>query len=106
MPSDAPPAKLTQTEELILGLLSQQGEMYGLEMVHRADGLLARGTVYVVLDRMEAKGLVTSRSEPRQPGSSGITRRLYLPTAHGARIHRAFAKRRAAVLGLPVAAEG
>jgi DNA-binding PadR family transcriptional regulator len=72
-------------ELLILGLLAQGREMYGLELVEASSSALKRGTVYVTLGRMEEKGLVTSRQEPLPEGAIGLPRRLYAPTALGLR---------------------
>ncbi len=71
-------------------LLVAHGELFGLELVRKSGGALKRGTVYVLLDRMEDKGLVKSRQE-EQPsdGYAGIARRLYRLTADGARVLRA-----------------
>ncbi len=81
------PVRLTAKEREILTLLIEQGgEMYGLQMVARSRGRLSRGSVYVLLDRLEERGLVSSRLEDRAPGVSGIARRLYLPTGHGRRV--------------------
>ena len=81
------PVRLTAKEREILKLLIGQGaEMYGLEMVARSSGRLSRGSVYVLLDRLEERGLVSSRLEERAPGTSGIARRLYLPTGYGRRV--------------------
>ena len=80
------PVRLTPKEREILKLLIGQGaEMYGLEMVARPGGRLSRGSVYVLLDRLEERGLVSSRLEDRRSGS-GIARRLYRPTGHGRRV--------------------
>jgi len=79
---------LSGKERIILELLINSGEMYGLELVKASDGELKRGTVYVTLDRMEDKGLVESRQED-QAEHGGIPRRLYRPTGHGARVLRA-----------------
>jgi PadR family transcriptional regulator PadR len=70
-------------EQRILELLASQGPMYGLALVERSDGALKRGTVYVTLGRMEAKGLVESVQEPLPPGGIGLPRRIYRPTALG-----------------------
>ena len=59
--------RLSTTERLILDLL-REGELFGLQLVDRSDGALKRGTVYVTLGRMEAKGLVESQQEPVPPG--------------------------------------
>jgi DNA-binding PadR family transcriptional regulator len=81
------PVRLTAKEREILKLLIGHGvEMYGLEMVARSGGSLSRGSIYVLLDRLEERGLVSSRLEDRTPGSSGIARRLYLPTGYGRRV--------------------
>jgi DNA-binding PadR family transcriptional regulator len=81
------PVRLTAKEREILKLLiGQSAEMYGLEMVARSDGRLGRGSIYVLLDRLEERGLVSSRLEERAPGVSGVARRLYRPTGFGRRV--------------------
>jgi DNA-binding PadR family transcriptional regulator len=47
--------RLSATERLILSLLTD-GERYGLELVEQSSGTLKRGTVYVTLQRMQARG--------------------------------------------------
>ena len=90
MPTDHS-VRLSTKEALILSLLMQQGgEMYGLEMVQKSDGGLARGTVYVTLDRMADRGLVESRQEEKPSHVPGIPRRLYRPTGLGQRVYRAW----------------
>ena len=88
----ADPIKLSGKERVILEmLLSTAGrELYGLEMVTTSGGRLARGTVYVTLDRMEEKGLVTSRREDAGPHARGVPRRLFRVTGYGARVHAAW----------------
>ena len=81
---------LPPKERRILELLIQGGPMFGLQLVDRSGGALKRGTVYVTLGRMEAKGLVVSEQEPRMPGAIGLPRRLYRPTALGERMLRAW----------------
>jgi DNA-binding PadR family transcriptional regulator len=81
---------LPKKERLILELLVSDGPMYGLQLVERSDGALKRGTVYVTLGRMEAKGLVQSEQEPLPPGGIGLPRRIYRPTALGERARRAW----------------
>jgi DNA-binding PadR family transcriptional regulator len=73
-------------ERLILEFLVSDGPMYGLQLVERSDGALKRGTVYVTLGRMEAKGFVESQQEPVPAGGIGLPRRLYRPTALGERM--------------------
>ena len=81
---------LPPKERLILELLATQGPLYGLQLVDHADGALKRGTVYVTLGRMEAKGLVESQQEPLPPGGIGLPRRIYRPTVLGERMLRAW----------------
>jgi DNA-binding PadR family transcriptional regulator len=88
--SDEKPT-LSGKESVILDLLSERGEMYGLELVEAAGGQLKRGTVYVTLGRMEQKGYVESHPEERHPGAIGLPRRLYRPTPLGLRVREAFA---------------
>jgi DNA-binding PadR family transcriptional regulator len=81
------PVRLTAKEREILTLLIRHdAEMYGLEMVARSERRISRGSIYVLLDRLEERGLVSSRVEPRPPGMSGIARRLYRPTGYGRRV--------------------
>jgi DNA-binding PadR family transcriptional regulator len=70
--------RLAPSEQIILRLLTSSGPTYGLDLVHLSRGRLKRGGIYVTLGRMEAKGLVTSKT-----GADG--RREYKPTALGAR---------------------
>lgn len=59
-------------------------EDYGYSVVVRLQSLgfdaLAEGTVYPALNRLEAKGLLTSRLEPSQAGPA---RKYYRPTPSG-----------------------
>jgi len=64
---------------------------YGLELVEASGERLKRGTVYVTLGRMEAKGLVSSRQEEKRPGSIGLPRRMYRATPLGLRVLDAWA---------------
>ncbi len=72
---------LSRKERVILSLLACRGEMYGLEMVG-ASPELKRGTIYVALSRMAAKGYVESRQE-KDPGDPGLPRRLFRATEYG-----------------------
>jgi PadR family transcriptional regulator PadR len=78
---------LSGKETVILEMLLESKEMYGLELVDASAGRLKRGTVYVTLKRMEDKGYVTSRPEPSRAGSIGLPRRLYEATAAGRRLY-------------------
>src|SRR3954464_14803409 len=81
---------LPRKEQLILELLTYQGPKFGLQLVEHSNGALKRGTVYVTLGRMEAKGLVESEQEPVLPGGIGLPRRIYRPTVLGERMLRAW----------------
>ncbi len=64
----------------ILRLLSDTGEMYGLDMV-KASEHLKRGSIYVHLNRMEDEGLVSSRVVTTEGPLAG--RRIYSITNNG-----------------------
>lgn len=81
--------KLSDKEFIILQMLVENGEMFGLEMVETSEGKLKRGTIYVTLQRMSEKGLVESREEPRPEGEIGIARRIYKATGFGERVFKA-----------------
>ena len=81
---------LPPKERLILDLLVSQGPLFGLQLVALAKGALKRGTVYVTLGRMEAKGFVRSEQEAAHPGAIGLPRRIYVPTPLGERVLRAW----------------
>jgi len=76
---------LSGKETVILELLLDGREMYGLELVGASRRRLKRGTVYVTLQRMEEKGYVDSRTEEDR-GDPGLPRRLYKATAAGRRL--------------------
>jgi len=84
------PLTLSAKESLILELLADQDEMYGLQLVAASKHRLKRGTVYVTLGRMEEKGYLTSRLEDAPGEAGGLPRRLYQPTALGRRVLAVF----------------
>src|SRR5687768_1030381 len=87
---------MSRTESLVMELLGG-GERYGLELVGASRGALKRGSVYVILARMEEKGFVDSRHEERAHRASGLPRRLYRATPYGMKVHSAFAMLRDAL---------
>ena len=97
--------RLSATERLILDLLVDHGELFGLALVEASRGRLKRGTVYVTLGRMEEKGYLASRQEPRPPGAIGLPRRLYTPTAHALRVLEAWRAAERVMRGAPDPAE-
>jgi DNA-binding PadR family transcriptional regulator len=87
---------MSATEALLLDLMGD-GERFGLELVATSGGRVKRGSVYVTLSRMEAKGFVESRQEERAPGAIGLPRRLYKCTAYGATVRQAYQSLRQAI---------
>jgi len=83
MNEDLPP-RLSAKELNVLKQLVTK-EKYGLELVAGSDGVLARNAIYVVLGRMEDKGLVDGREESAPAGAQGPPRRLYKVTGLGQR---------------------
>ena len=78
--------KFSVAERLIVELLAEHQELFGLQMVEFSGGRLKRGTVYVTLGRMVEKGYLDSRQEPLPEGAIGLPRRLYRPTGVAMRI--------------------
>src|SRR3954469_22231428 len=85
MPTSVVPS-LPPKEALILELLVEQSELYGLQLVAASRKRLKRGTVYVTLGRMEEKGYLKSRFEPAPADAGGLPRSLYEATALGRRV--------------------
>jgi DNA-binding PadR family transcriptional regulator len=94
---------MSPTESLILELLGGS-ERYGLELVDSSGGTLKRGSVYVTLARMEAKGFVESRQDERPAGAIGLPRRLYQATEYGMKVHDAYQLLREAIALRPAEA--
>ncbi len=86
---------LSSKEGLILDLLAEAGEAYGLALVKASRGRVGRGTIYVTLGRMEDKGYLVSRLEERAAGAIGLPRRMYRATGLGLRVREAWALARA-----------
>lgn len=61
-------------------------EKYGRELVDDSEGVLSRNAIYVLLGRMEDKGLIEGREEATPAGASGPPRRVYRVTGHGQRV--------------------
>jgi len=92
---------MSAVESLILELLRDR-ERYGLELVEHSNGSLKRGSVYVTLARMEAKGFVESYQEDQS--SKGLPRRLYRATEYGGKVHDAYQLLRVAIALRPATA--
>jgi DNA-binding PadR family transcriptional regulator len=95
---------MSATESLVLELL-RDGKQYGLELVDTSKGALKRGSIYVTLSRMEAKGFVESWQEDRVPGAIGLPRRLYRATSYGLKVHDAYQLLREALALRPMEAQ-
>lgn len=76
---------MTELEATVLRLLARGRERHGLELERESDGVLKRGTIYVLLGRMVEKGLVVSRVEEKNPTAAGLPRRFYKSTEYGRR---------------------
>jgi DNA-binding PadR family transcriptional regulator len=87
---------MSATEALLLDLL-EDGEQFGLALVANSGGRVKRGSVYVTLSRMEAKGFVESRQEERPSGAIGLPRRLYKATPYGVTVRQAYRSLRQAI---------
>lgn len=88
----SPIKKLSLTEAVIAHLLRESTTpLFGLELIRRSSSgklQLKKGTIYVTLERMEKKDLVTSERETSPPphikeGDFYIPRRLYTLTPRG-----------------------
>jgi PadR family transcriptional regulator, regulatory protein PadR len=84
MSADAPLG--TFEEQVMVAVLRTREEAYGMAVRREIEGVIWRdvtiGAVYATLDRLEAKGLVTST---RSGGTGEVSRRVFAVTARGAR---------------------
>ena len=83
---------LSPKEALILQLLLDHGDLYGLQLVATSARRLKRGTVYVTLGRMEDKGYITSHQADAPAEAGGLPRRRYTPTSLGRRVLRLWSR--------------
>jgi PadR family transcriptional regulator PadR len=76
----------TFEEQVMLAVLRKGNEAYATnvrrELEKVTDRSIAIGSVYVTLDRLEAKGLIASTRAQRE---ESISRRLFVVTSEGAR---------------------
>lgn len=85
------PPTLSPKERLVLELLARnEDRMYGLELVAESGGQLKRGTIYVLLGRMQQKGYVEADPEKFADDSGLVPRRMYRITGLGLRVLRAW----------------
>jgi PadR family transcriptional regulator, regulatory protein PadR len=75
---------------VLLAVLGLDEEAYGravlraVQSASGADRSISAGAIYATLDRVEAKGLVSSRIEEGTPARGGRARRFYRLTPAGA----------------------
>ena len=84
---EPPPALLGALEEQVMLAVVRTGtDAYGMHVRRELESVTGRditiGSVYATLDRLEAKGLVTST---RTPGADAASRRIFAVTRAGAR---------------------
>jgi hypothetical protein len=65
-------------------LMDSPGGLYGSELVSLSDGLIGRGTVYALLDKLVGKGFVREVEEPPTPALQ-LARTRHFITASGKR---------------------
>lgn len=82
MKNNRAPMRLSPTEFTVLDHLRSGRAMYGLELVKESKGLLKRGTIYVLLNRMIEKGYVEDQLEHSERQKE-LPRRLYTITGLG-----------------------
>lgn len=81
----------SQFEQLVLtAILSLRADAYGVTIHRKVEELstpraVALGAIYVTLDRLEDKGLITSRLSDPTPERGGRAKRLYKLEALGER---------------------
>lgn len=59
---------------------------YGLDIVEESDGMIKRGSVYVLLGRLEEKGFVRVVRQQTETKHSGPARPIYRLTGEGSRV--------------------
>lgn len=83
MVSNALPRLPSQAEFTVLSVLDDHGPSYGLELVARSNGAIKRGGVYVLLGRLQEKGLVASTIPTPTKKHRGLPRPVYNITPLG-----------------------
>ena len=74
---------------VMLAVLRLGPEAYGVpiaaEIAHRTGREMMQGSVYAILERLESKGLITSRLGEATPQRGGRAKRYFALTAEGSR---------------------
>jgi len=72
---------------LLLAMMRLGEEAYGVRLMEELEARIgrrvSRGSVYVTLDRMEAKGWIASETSPPRPERGGRPRRVVSLTPEG-----------------------
>ena len=77
----------TPSEMVVMKILQNKPPgAYGLEIVDESDGFVKRGSVYVLLGRLEEKGFVRVLKSRRTQQTSGPPRPHYQLTGEGSRV--------------------
>jgi DNA-binding PadR family transcriptional regulator len=89
----------TPTEMIVMRILQgSPSGAYGLEIVDDSGGAVKRGSVYVLLGRLEEKGFVRVLPSKKVRDSSGPARPQYQLTGEGSRVLSA-----ASAIGMKIA---
>lgn len=72
--------------EVLRILQSEAKGMYGLKIVEASGGKITRGSIYVLLGRLEEKGFVSVAKTTEQVRHAGLPRPRYRLTAVGQRV--------------------
>ncbi|MBL4623155.1 MAG: helix-turn-helix transcriptional regulator [Immundisolibacteraceae bacterium] len=91
---------LSKKEEYILDFLRDGNKSYALEMVKNSEGLLKKGTIYVVLYDLEDRGYIKSELENKNPNSIGPARRMYKIDGLGEKVLEAWCKYKLSIEGV------
>lgn len=77
----------TRAEMEVMRMLQNETKgMYGLEIVEASKNAIKRGSVYVLVGRLEEKGFVKSHRPAADPAYPGLPRPIYKLTAEGMRV--------------------
>ena len=83
--------KVSKTERLILEqLVNHPPGKYGLEIVNDSGGAVRRGSVYVLLERLEERGLIKCERNENTPKQGGLPRPIYSATGLGGKVLAAY----------------
>lgn len=82
------PSKWPSGKELeVLRILQSEAKgMYGLKIVEASGGKITRGSIYVLLGRLEEKGFISVAQTAEQVRHAGLPRPRYRLTAVGQRV--------------------